>query len=233
MNAAALLRRTSAGFTPPQQASIKSWFKPEGLDAFANNDPIGSWPDAGPGNLPAAQATSANRPLAKTNVLNGLTVAQFDGVNDSLFTGFYAAAATQPVTRFSVARYMATAGNQYLLEGRILNEMSLTNAGTTLVGIYAGGAFVANVPTDTAWHIFCETFNGTSSNIRVGGGVGFVGNAGANSLTGLSLAGTAGYFANCQIAEVSATDALLTLAELNQWGNYLAGRSGLTWTTAT
>jgi len=129
-------------------------------------------------------------------------------------------------------------GNQYFVDGGGGNRQMLGNAGSGNFVIYAGSTVVTGPAQDTSWHIFALTFNGASSKLRVGGGAGVTGNAGPNSLEscilgtyGGLLAGT--YNLNGQIAEGCVTAALLTLAEINQWGTHLSTKTGLSWTPAT
>src|SRR5262245_24034851 len=62
-----------------------------GTVAAVDNDPVQSWVSAPDGAL-VTQATLANRPTFKTNVLNGLPVLRFDG-GDTLSRGGLAATA--------------------------------------------------------------------------------------------------------------------------------------------
>lgn len=55
-----------------------------GAIAAANNDPIGELQDQSGAGRHATQPTAGLKPLLKTNVLNGLPVIRFDGVDDFL-----------------------------------------------------------------------------------------------------------------------------------------------------
>jgi hypothetical protein len=65
---------------------IRVSVEPEGLAGFADDGPIDVWADES-GHSPAndfIQATEANKPLCKTNILNGFSIARFDGVSDRI-----------------------------------------------------------------------------------------------------------------------------------------------------
>jgi len=118
----------SAPFTPPDVAGLLIWLKADGLTGLANNDPVSSFTDFS-GNANHAANTLTKRPLYITNVLNGLPVVRFDGVNDVLL--FPSMAANSFGTAVFVAKSSSTASTKKLLA---------TVASGTITGIYHGGA---------------------------------------------------------------------------------------------
>lgn len=72
-------------FAPTDLNGLFLWLKGDAL-ALADNDPVASWTDSGPLAKHATQATGANQPVYKSNVLNGKPGLLFDGVNDALAT---------------------------------------------------------------------------------------------------------------------------------------------------
>jgi hypothetical protein len=64
----------------------KLWLKADSLN-LSNNDPISTWDDLSGNNNDAIQSNVSYKPLFKTNQVNGKSVVQFDGANDSLAGG--------------------------------------------------------------------------------------------------------------------------------------------------
>jgi hypothetical protein len=75
---------------PPTSISgIRVSVEPEGLAGFADDGPIDVWVnEVAPGTNDFIQATEANKPLCKTNILNGFRIARFDGVSDRVSTQY-------------------------------------------------------------------------------------------------------------------------------------------------
>jgi hypothetical protein len=81
----------SLAFSPTQIAGLKLWLKADSM-SLADGTAISTWSDQSGNGNDATQATGANQPLFKTNVLNEKPVVRFDGSND------YMAFATGPDT---------------------------------------------------------------------------------------------------------------------------------------
>lgn len=78
-----------------------------------NNSFVSNWNDfSGKGNNALSQY-AYNRPLFKTNIINGLHAIQFDGVDDRLRTGSISALNTNRITSFAV--FSSTATNPGIL----------------------------------------------------------------------------------------------------------------------
>jgi len=60
------------------------WLKADAIVGLADADPVATWPDSSGYGNDLAQATSGNRPLYKTGILNGKPAVLFDGANDYL-----------------------------------------------------------------------------------------------------------------------------------------------------
>lgn len=82
---------------PDDVAGLILWLKADAL-GLSDNDPVGTWTDSSSEGNDAIQGTTGNKPLFKTNILNGLPVVRFDGSNDFMvvagftkgaFTAFY------------------------------------------------------------------------------------------------------------------------------------------------
>jgi hypothetical protein len=90
-----LLGVGGASFSPPSISGMKLWLKADAL-VLNDGDAVGTWADSSANANDAMQATAANKPTFKTNIVNGKPVVRFDGVNDYLnlpnaFSGLTAA----------------------------------------------------------------------------------------------------------------------------------------------
>lgn len=85
-------------FSPTDIAGLIRWYKSDSL-ALSDNDPVATWTDEGSDLDDAVQATSGNRPIFKTGIINGKGVVRFDGSDDWLDA---AAVVTSAVTLFMV-----------------------------------------------------------------------------------------------------------------------------------
>lgn len=79
----ALLARSAgvAAFTPASLPNLLGWWEADSL-ALSDADPVPTWGDQSVNANHLAQATSGNRPIYKTNIVNGKPVVRFDGSND-------------------------------------------------------------------------------------------------------------------------------------------------------
>lgn len=102
---------------------LVSWFDASKITGLNDNDPVTTWDDQSPYSNDAYQSNANNRPLYKTNILNGKPVVRFDGANDLLlllssYTGgdnttvFIVANTTGNANSLFVANKIAVYGNQ-------------------------------------------------------------------------------------------------------------------------
>lgn len=69
-------------FDPTTITGLKLWAEARLETGFSDSDPVATWTDfSGEGNH-LTQATEANKPLYRTNIINGEPAMQFDGSND-------------------------------------------------------------------------------------------------------------------------------------------------------
>jgi hypothetical protein len=66
---------------PDDISDLELWLKADAL-SLNNNDAVATWTDSSGNENDATQATSGNRPVFKTNILNGKPVVRFDGTDD-------------------------------------------------------------------------------------------------------------------------------------------------------
>lgn len=211
--------------------------------AVANNDPVSLWIDYFNATSPF-QGTAANRPLVKTNQINGYRALLFDGANDTLAAAMTVAASQ---TWFLVAKKASAvpAGSEDVLLGLRINSssrMRLTCNGTQAPGHYAyfpneavGYTDVGGDPTQ--WNVISLTATAAAATVRCGGGAGVtldpfdnIASCAVYSLcTDNSSATTAGDF---YIAEVRRYLSVLSLADHDLVGNELAKKYALGWSAA-
>ncbi len=227
MRAAALLRRRRAGVV----GSVAD-YDADSLVGLADAAAVSALASS-VGSDTLVQATGGNQPTKQTD--SGLTVVRFDGVNDRLqiTTGAH----SQPMTTVIVAKLNATAGTPVLVDGGNTNFTHDVGSTTDFIA-YAGTTLDSGVALDTNWHIVVAIFNGASSNIRVDGGAGVTGNAGAAGRTGLTIgsAFSGTLPASMDFRRLITFDRALTAGELNILGPALLAHSpGLltTWNTAS
>jgi len=69
---------------PQNSLTPLAWFKADAITGLVDNDPVASWANLGSSGAAATNGTGAQRPLYKTNILDGKPVVRFDGSNDIL-----------------------------------------------------------------------------------------------------------------------------------------------------
>lgn len=203
-----------------------------GLQASLTDEIREWWDQSGQSNT-ITQDTTYPTLQQVTNGDKTFKVLRGNGSNTHLDSvSFNSGILTQPFMRVSVYKLANPTDNilQYLFsQGTnptvlFLKTASNTiriNAGTSLTG----GAF------PSGWNILSEVYNGTSSKIYINGEIEQTGDAGSNTLEGLSvLANQAGTSAvNGDVAEVWVFNEELTDENHNLLGNFLGERYGITW----
>lgn len=224
-------------------SDLKVWFKADDklwqdsartTVATADGNPVGAWDDASGTLNHALQATAGKRPLYKTSILNGKPVLRFDGTDDDLKNAFVSGF-TQPSTFLFVGS--ATNTGWYLFDGASGSRHAF---GHNLLGnaancdLYAGTGISITQAATMGATIWLGLFNTTSSRLRRGSdGVEVTGNAGSNSMGGITIGNHFGEIVGPlqgDVAEIVGYNALLTDSQIDQVGNYLATKYALTWT---
>lgn len=104
-----MLKETpTSSFVPTDIASIRLWYKADGLTGLVDGDPVSSMTDfSGQSNHGTASTTA--RPTYKTNIINGKPIIRFDGTANflTLTTGIASAA---PYTVFFVYKKRVSGG---------------------------------------------------------------------------------------------------------------------------
>ncbi len=225
------------GFDSPDDINgLSLWL--HGNLALDDSDEVATWTDNSPDGNNATQGTAANRPIYKLGEVNGLDIVRFSGLNDAdRLDGTLDAALAQEGTFFIVARETSLETSGYLFSfdnddapfdlgfgfgGNSIEQWDGSSAieiGTisdSVFNIYAlrksaTGPATATWKNGTAGGTRVSSKNSTSANF-------FIGNdSGGNPYDG-------------DIAEIIVYDTALSTANLNNVGNYLETKYGLTWT---
>jgi hypothetical protein len=80
------LYRPGGGRQIPPRANLALWLRADAITGLNDTDPVATWPDSSGNSNDATQAVAANRPLYRTNIINGLPVVRFDAANDHMDT---------------------------------------------------------------------------------------------------------------------------------------------------
>ena len=136
----------------------------------------------------AIQATAANKPTLKLNILNGLQVLRTDGGDRVVST--FGSTLSQPATIFLVIKWSAIGTSARIaidgIDASNRNYLAVNTAGTNYE-IFAGASINRGTP-DTNWHVITVRYDGANSFIRDNGAqVGAVFNSGAHAATGMTL----------------------------------------------
>ncbi len=220
---------TVIAFSPSSLTNLQWWGEDLPLADAAS---VSSWTDLSGAAHHLTDSTGSRKPICKTGILNGLSVVRFSGAQwlQASFTQ------AQPWSLVVVAKLTSAAAQQGIADG--FNS----NAGIVQVVPGSGWAINAGSPVvdgaaDASWHIFVVTWNAASSTFRVDGGAGVTGNPGTGNPGGITLGSwgnqvvpmTGDIYGGVVIGHA------LTLAEINNLGNYFKAKAPavLTWTTAT
>ena len=223
------------------------WYRADGANfqdsagttpAVADGDVIGLLTDYGSVVSGVTQATTDNKPVLKTSVLNGHPVWRFDGTNDYLRGSF--AAVAQPFTIFVVAQLDASkidGGDVKIVDSIDSTDRAMlyqyAQVEADAWAVYAGTR-LSGAATDANTNIWTVVFNGASSQFWKNGISVAAGAAGAAGITGITIGaiydGTASYFKG-DFTELAIYLGNLSTTDKNQVNRYLATKYGISYTT--
>lgn len=165
-----------------RRTNLKLWLEADVLVSNADGDAIQTWPDISGNANDFTQATLANRPLLKTDILNGRPALLFDGSND-LFTGpllstfitavnggtIYVLAKPTAIT----ANSATPALNDGIFGGSASNTMGMTLRNNASVYTYYTWAYDGTSQKNAArtfagpngWYVFVHSYLSTLRNI--------------------------------------------------------------------
>jgi hypothetical protein len=200
----------------------------------ADGQTIGGVSDlSGTGNH-LSQATAAAEPAYKTAIINGLSVARFDNVDDYLGATI---TADTSWTLFILAQKRAVGLGTDTLFG--LNSFSrLTVLGSGTAYTYSGNSTNANVAlssTVTAVNVIVLRINSAASldaYVNGGASTSFDPNDQITTQTGWKIGTDVSLlqFGDYDVGEIIAYDTALSVTDLDSVGQYLANKWGFTWT---
>jgi hypothetical protein len=107
-----------AAIEPDAISGLQMWLDASQIVGLVDGDPVATWADASGNANDATQATGANQPLYKTNILNGLPVVRFDNTNDGMETPLTLA---NPFTIMYVGNFNNADANRRAIQGDVAN----------------------------------------------------------------------------------------------------------------
>ncbi len=228
---------------PELISGLVAWYAADAI-ALNDGDPVGTWEDSSVNNNDATQATAANKPTYKTNILNGLPVVRFDGTNDYLAAnglGTLISGADKPFT--VVILFRAASGADVYSWGNSGNTvpfltMRISSDKPTSWKRDDAGSGTQKIPTDgasTTYRIVSHRHTGTAVSLYVNGVATSVlataddlGTTTTNIFTlGAFGRTTFSGFMNGDIAEAIIYNRALTDSERRQLERYLGAKWGI------
>jgi hypothetical protein len=161
-------------FSPAQVLGLKLWLRADLISGLSDGAAVATWPDDSGGGKDAAQATGANQPTYRTNVVNGRPVVRFDGTNDWMatpsltfgaFTAFYVYRGTAGLLAEHSASAVVNDGDYFYPPGGA--HTLVRRGGGTLLSSYDVSPNLA----DNAWRLVTRRHDGTHAGhaLYVGG----------------------------------------------------------------
>lgn len=216
-------------FRPDFISGLQVWLSAREL-SLNNDDPVSSWTDLSGHNNHATQATSANRPLFKTNVLNTYPVVRFDGSNDVLtFTNNINVG---PSTIFVIGNRISGTNYRAIVVTGKFGMYAQGGVSTNWI-IYLGADLISGVASDTTHRLMTAAISsGTTAKLWTNNanavtrtnGVAYTSNV--TSTIGASPSGIQQF--NGDIAEVLVYDTALSDANVAKVNTFLMARYGMT-----
>jgi len=212
--------------TPPLTGMVE-WHRADDITGVDPDAVITTWVDSSGNGFDVTQSNGSNKPILKTNFINGRNAVHFVDSSDSM-ARITTPALSQPYTYVALSRLDTASGfDKHIIQsggagnrGFLYHEF---NAGITdeRVVMWAGTDLEGAVEVLATWQIYEGSFNGASSVLYQNGLIDASGDANTGGHAGTVL-GSA--FANGYMAEVMIYDHLLDEAERNQLIGYLAPR---------
>lgn len=169
---------------------------------------VSSWSDLSVNGYSAIQATGANQPTWKENVVNGLPAVLFSSSGAQQLVNSMPST-PQPLMVYVLARFIALGAYATLFDGPHRDFLRQDSSGVSW-GINAGTT-VGAITADTNWHVFTVGFNNTSSFLQIDQAQGFSGgfaqglSPGTNDVLDVIIGG--GYTnvngANCYVSKLA------------------------------
>lgn len=187
----------ASAFNPISLGNLKVWLKASAgvfqdtaltTPATADGDPVGGWVDqSGSGNN-VLQATVGAKPALKlgANGIGGVAALSFDGARNMASAAF-GVALSQPNTIYIVFKRTASAST-YCLAALPSVAQDFSFNSLSRYGMSAGSGLLETTGSDDlAAHVAALVYNGASSALNIDNASKISGNAGANSMNGVTI----------------------------------------------
>lgn len=229
----------TAGFNPTDIADLFAWFDPSDTSTITDTGTLTMTSKEGS----AFTLTSTGTEKPSQSNLNGLNAFNYDGTNDRMgFSSAFDAIDASVSTRFVVVKSNKTTDTQTIMQsntGLSTNYTLRWYDGFDFLITNNSTAFTfasKSLNPDTNTHVFIskQTGSGAGTIAVTYDGQPF-GTASASALIApthgcfMGMENNSNYFSG-YIAEIVVYDRALTDSEINQVGNYLADKWGITWT---
>lgn len=165
-----------------------------GGSASSDGGAVGSISDLFGNEGPAVQATAGARPTLDIDGINGRPALLFDGGDWLKLASFAGGAQAQPFTAVVVGKLgsIEPGNTDFLTQGSGAAWQLYLRPGSNAFVLYAGSILADTVPPDTSIHLHAGFSSGASSKYYKDGALRITGNAGTNSLNGLTIGATPG-----------------------------------------
>lgn len=222
-----------AAVEPDAISGLQMWLDADAITGLSDSDPVSTWSDQSGNSNDATQATGANQPLYKTNIVNGKPVVRFDNTNDGMTTPLTLA---NPYTIVYVGNFNNADANRRAIQGQVQNRFLGPYSGRWQV--YTGSFLPLGMPLPRAnfvVHGMCETSEIAGWFLYESGGFpisGLLTGSATGSFTAIGAValGASGAFAEPfggDMAEVVCYDRTLTEAEGRGLLQYFINKYGL------
>lgn len=220
--------------TPPEPDSLTGlalWLKADAINGYSDGQALPSWNDSSGNNRTFTQANGSQQPAYKTSIINGKPVVRFTAASSQTMTN--ATNFSTPSTVIYLSRQTGGA-NARILSGLANNWLLGYHGGYKRQAYFNGWvSLIHESLTDTNWHVYASTHNGTISQAYEDGNLFASGPNGIQGPNGLALVGSSGTseFSNADIAEVIVYNRVLSETERKKIERYLVHKYNLTLST--
>lgn len=221
-------------FTPDALAGLELWLKADGL-SLNDNDAVSSWTDSSGNARHATQATVDDKPVFKTNIVNGKPVVRWTIASEQFLTTATDFDIADPMTLFAVLKGPADESFPYLCDGNGgFAGIYFMDTGEPILVVGGDPAEItANNNINDAFHLLMGVWDTADSAIYVDGGTPVTDAiTEVGSFTGVVVGagnGNGDQPFGGDIAEFGIYSGALSAADKNSVGEYLADKYALTW----
>lgn len=216
-------------FDPTKISRLSFWLAADRILGLSDGDAVGTWSDLSGNGRDATQATAALKPLYKVNIVNGLPVVRFDGLDDLLKTAAFTL--NQPTTTLLLAKVLTipVGRNAVIVDGTTADTMDIAYLDTTgALVLYAGAQVTTTFSFGTTdFQIITGIFNSDRSKAYINGSDKTnLSDAGLGNAGGITIGAGAlpNQYANVDVAEVIAYNVELENRRRRLVERYLAAK---------